>query len=246
MKTAIVTGSSYGIGYSVTLKLLNEGYKVYGISRSETKIDNDNFVWLKCDLYSQEEIKESTKLIKEEKIDLLINNAGTAFKLRSLDLTSEDFYKMFDLNFKAPIYLTTLLKNKLAGGLIINTSSTSDRWTGIDYGLYSASKSSLNIYFDAIALENKNLKIINILPSYVNTPLQHRLNDEVKDNEFEWSDAMDVDDVANAYINIIKNAEKYENCSRIMVVSDKLIGDTEDPEKLYYYNVDTKEVRKIK
>lgn len=31
-----------------------------------------------------------------------------------------------------------------------------------------------------------------------------------------------------------------------MVVSDKLIGDTEDPEKLYYYNVDTKEVKKLK
>ncbi len=38
MKTAIVTGSSYGIGYPVTLKLLDEGYKVYGISRSETKL----------------------------------------------------------------------------------------------------------------------------------------------------------------------------------------------------------------
>lgn len=246
MKTAIVTGSSYGIGYSVTSKLLDEDYKVYGISRSETKIDNDNFIWLKCDLYNQEEIKETTKLIKEEKIDLLINNAGTAFKLKSLDLTNEDFYKMFDLNFKAPIYLTTVLKNKLGGGLIINTSSTSDRWTGIDYGLYSASKAALTIFFDAITLENKDLKIINMLPSYVDTPLQHKLNDNDKDDDFEWTNAMDVDEVADAYIKIVKTHDNYPNCSKIMIVSNKLIDDTEDPEKLYYYNVDTEEFKKLK
>jgi short-subunit dehydrogenase len=72
MKTAIVTGSSYGIGRSTTSKLLDEGYKVYGISRSETKIDNENFVWLKCDLYNQNEIDKTSKLINENKIDLLM------------------------------------------------------------------------------------------------------------------------------------------------------------------------------
>jgi short-subunit dehydrogenase len=246
MKTAIVTGSSYGIGYSISSKLLQEGYKVYGISRSETKINDNNFVWLKCDLYNHADIKDIINLITEDKIDLLVNNAGTAFKENALELTDESFERMFSLNFKAQVYITNLLKNKLSGGLILNTSSTSDRWTGINYGLYSASKAALTIYFDAIALENKDLKIINILPSYVDTPLQHKLNDKDKDDDFEWNNAMDTEKVADAYIKIVKTHDNYPNCSKIMVVSNKLIGDTEDPEKLYYYNVDTEEFKKLK
>lgn len=246
MKTATVTGSSYGIGYSVTLKLLNEGYKVYGISRSETKIDNENFVWLKCDLYNQEEIRETATLIIEDKIDLLINNAGIAFKENALGMSDNSFERMFGLNFKAPVYVTSLLKDKLSNGIIINTSSTSDRWTGANYGLYSASKAALNIFFEAISAENEKLKIINILPSYIDTPLQHKLNDSDKDPDFEWELTMDQDDVADGYIEIIKTQNNFPNCAKIMIVSNKLIGDTEDPEKLYYYNVDTKEVKKLK
>lgn len=246
MKTALVTGTSYGLGFEVAKKLLEVGYKVYGVSRSETKIKNDNFKWLKCDLYKKDEIKNLVNLVNEEKIDLLINNAGTAFKLQALDLNDGAFEKMFELNFKAQIYLTNVLKVKLSGGLIINTSSTSDRWVGPKYGLYCASKAALNIYFDAITLENTDLKVINILPSYIDTPLQHKLNDDSKDTDFEWDISMDVKDVADGFIKVVEDERDLPNNSRVMIVSDKLMGDTEDPEKLYFYNVNHKEIKKIK
>ncbi len=242
MKTAIVTGSSYGIGYSVSLKLLNEDYKVYGISRSETKIDNNNFVWLKCDLYNQEEIKESTKLIKEEKIDLLINNAGTHFEENGTDFSTDSFRKMFDLNFVAPILLSKYLLNKLESGTIINISSTSDRFAEAGSGLYCASKAALNMFFEAFSMEN-NIKIIHLLPNYVDTPLQRGMKHE---DNFDWGQCVSSDDVADTIIKITKDEIDLKTNTKIMVLNNKSLDATEDPEKLYYYDVDTEEIKKLK
>ena len=243
MKTAIVTGSSYGIGYSVTSKLLNEGYKVYGISRSETKIDNDDFVWLKCDLYNQEEIKESTKLVKEEKIDLLINNAGTHFEETGTDFSTDSFKKMFDLNFISPILLSKYLSNKLEAGTIINMSSTSDRFAEAGSGLYCASKAALNMFFEAFSMENSDIKVIHLLPNYVDTPLQKRI--QHRDN-FDWEQCVSSDDIADIVIKIVKNKIKVQTNTKIMVLNNKSIDATEDPEKMYYYNVNTEEFKKLK
>lgn len=243
MKTAIVTGSSYGIGYSITSKLLNEGYKVYGISRSETKIDNENFVWLKCDLYNQEEIKKTATLIKEEKIDLLINNAGTHFEEYGSDFSSDSFKKMFDLNFVAPILLSKLLFNKLIRGTIINVSSTSDRFAEAGSGLYCASKAALNMFFEAFSMENNNIKVIHLLPNYVDTPLQRSMK---HDTNFDWGQCVSSDDVANTIIRIAKDEINVETNTKIMVLNNKSLDATEDPEKLLFYNVDTKEVKKLK
>ena len=243
MKIAIVTGSSYGIGYSVTSKLLNEGYKVYGISRSETKIDNDNFIWLKCDLYNQEEIKETTKLIKEGKIDLLINNAGTHFEETGADFSKDSFKKMFDLNFVAPILLSKLLVSKLKEGTIINVSSTSDRFAETGSGLYCASKAALNMFFEAFSMENDNIKVVHLLPNYVDTPLQRSMKHE---DNFDWGQCVSSDDVADTIIKITKDEIDLETNTKIMVLNNKSLDATEDPEKLYYYNLDTIEVKKLK
>ena len=162
MKIAVITGSSYGLGLSITKLLLSNDFKVYGISRSEPPIKNSNFVWIKADLLNDNDLKNVSDKIKEEKIDLLVNNAGTAILESSLNLIEKNFDFTFDLNFKAPIKLASLLKYKIQDGLIINISSNSDRFAQKDYGLYSASKAALNIYFDTIAVENKNIKTSNI------------------------------------------------------------------------------------
>lgn len=243
MKTAVVTGSSYGIGYSVTSKLLDEGYKVYGISRSETKIDNDNFVWLKCDLYNQDEIKESTKLIKEEKIELLINNAGTHFEERGSDFSTDSFKKMFDLNFVSPILLSKYLVNKLEAGSIINISSTSDRFAEAGSGLYCASKSALNMFFEAFSMENSRIKVIHLLPNYVDTPLQRSMKHDVN---FDWGQCVSSDNVADTIIKIMKDEIDLETNTKVIVLNNESLDAIEDPEKLYCFNVDTKEVKKLK
>lgn len=243
MKTAIVTGTSYGLGESIASMLLKNNFKVYGVSRSEPKIKNENFVWIKADLLKEESYDLISSSVSEEKIDVLVNNAGTAFLTQSSKFTEEAYEKMFGLNFKAPIKLTTRLLKKYIVSLIVNISSVSDRFTDKDWALYSASKAALNIYFEGIADEYKSIKVVNLLPSYIETPLQHKISDNTN---FNWSAAMSTNSVSESIWYIVENIGDIPNCPKVIVVNNELIEDIEDPEKLYYYNVDTKEFKKLK
>ena len=49
-KIAVITGASYGLGSSISSKLIELGYKVYGISRTKPSISGPNFIWIKADL----------------------------------------------------------------------------------------------------------------------------------------------------------------------------------------------------
>ena len=193
-KVTIVTGSSSGIGKAIAALLLNLNYKVYGVSKSPSVFNNGNFIWVQADLTSENDLQRITKEIKDDSINILINNAGIAFEKGALAFTELEFRKIFDLNFKAPILFTQALKEKLNKGLVINISSVSDRLVGEFYALYCSSKAALNIYFDVVALEEKDMKIISILPSYVDTPLLRKLQENNKD--FDWNLTMKPEQIA--------------------------------------------------
>jgi len=120
--------------------------EVYGISRSRPSIESPHFIWLKADLMDSSDITKIPTFIQEKAIDLLVNNAGTAFEKPALDYTDDDFEKMFTLNFKAPIKLTKALFPQLSNRLVVNISSVSDRYPDPLYGLYASSKAALNIF----------------------------------------------------------------------------------------------------
>lgn len=243
-KIAVVTGASYGLGEAICKKLLENDFKVYGISRTSPNIENPQFVWLKADLTDSSNITSIPLSISERNIDLLVNNAGTAFEKLALDFTDDDFEKMYTLNFKSPIKLTKVLFPKLSHGLIINISSISDRYPDPMYALYGSTKAALNIYFETIAEENKRVKVINLLPSYIDTPLQHKVSDVHK--EFDWKITMQPDQVAEVVPYIVANEKEIETASRILVVSTDMGDKTKNPEKLFVYTVDNHKMKKVK
>lgn len=242
-KAAVVTGASYGLGEAICKQLVAKEFKVYGISRTRPSIDSNQFVWLKADLTHSLDITAIPTFIKETTVGLLVNNAGTAFEKLALDFTDDDFEKMYNLNFRSPIKLTKVLFPKLSHGLIINISSLSDRYPDPLYGLYGSSKAALNIYFETIAAENKTVKIINVLPSYIDTPLQHKVRGEHK--EFDWNITMQPDQVAEIIPNIIANEKKIDSGTRIIVVSSALANEAKNPEKLLVFNINSKKLDKV-
>jgi NAD(P)-dependent dehydrogenase (short-subunit alcohol dehydrogenase family) len=244
MKTAIITGTSYGLGFSLIQKLLDTGYKVYGISRTETKIKNSNFVWLKCDLYSEKEIKDAVCKITEEKIDLIINNAGVVFAEDGLDINIDTFEKTFKINLLAPILITGELKNKINGALIVNISSTSDRFAEEKIGIYCASKSALGIYFQSVALEYPEIKFLTILPVYIDTPMLKDISSKLN---FSVDKPTKPEILAESVSEIILSKNRFESGAKIMLLQENEIeSETGEHENLYYYNLDKKEIKKVK
>jgi short-subunit dehydrogenase len=242
-KIAVITGVSYGLGEAISKKLLELDFKVYGISRTQPKLQNDQFIWIKADLLNDSELNSIPQQISEQKVDLLVNNAGTAFLKKTLEYNDEDFEKMFALNFKIHAKVTKLFFPKLQGSLMINISSLGDRYPESTWGLYASSKAALNIFFEIMAEENKEVKIINILPTYVDTPMQHKLHDQT---DFDWNLCMKPEDVANAIEYVVKNLEKIETGSRIIIDKNAEQNEEYRPEKLWVYSAINKKMKKIR
>jgi len=243
MKVAVVTGSSYGLGKSISEMLLKDDYKVYGVSRTEPKIQDTNFIWIKADLLNDESFKLIYSSISEDKIDLLINNAGTHIFELTEEVTRKNFSATINLNFIAPVFLVKALFSKLSNGLIINISSTSDRFAEKGGASYSASKAALQMYFDVLAIENENIKVVHLLPDFIDTPLQHKISDKTG---FDWNLCTTSEENAEFIKDVINGKYQIESGSRTFVLNNETADDASDPEKLYYYNVDTKEFKKLK
>ena len=75
-KTAVVTGASKGIGYEICKVMLRDGYKVYGLARSEGSLTD--VCWKPCDVTdSASVLRVFEEILKERgRIDVLVCNAG--------------------------------------------------------------------------------------------------------------------------------------------------------------------------
>lgn len=116
-KNCIVTGGNSGIGFETALALAMLGANVIILSRSQDKAEaavksikaksqNNHVDFILADLSSQKSIRDAAKYIRREfdKIDVLVNNAGTWFS--SLELTEDGIERQFAVNHMAYFLLT--------------------------------------------------------------------------------------------------------------------------------------------
>jgi NAD(P)-dependent dehydrogenase (short-subunit alcohol dehydrogenase family) len=116
-KNCVVTGGNSGIGFETALALANSGANVIIVSRSQEKAEaavksikaksqNNRVDYVLADLSSQKSIRDAAKYIRRdfEKIDVLVNNAGTWFS--ELKLTEDGVERQFAVNHLAYVLLT--------------------------------------------------------------------------------------------------------------------------------------------
>ena len=149
MKTAIVTGAASGIGLAVAKKLLAEGYAVYGMSRrDDSPLTHENFHYLSGDISVPTD--RERLVVASEQIDVLVNVAGVAPKVRAdlLEMTEESYDYVTDINLKGTFFLTQLVANKMkhrGSGYICNISSMSEYTSSVNRGEYCISKAGLSM-----------------------------------------------------------------------------------------------------
>lgn len=124
-KTAVITGSSSGIGKAVALNLLEKGLTVFGLSRRDGSITHPNFKFIETNIRDENDVERAFKQI--ESCDFLVNNAGLG-KFALMEQTSiEDWKEMFETNVNGIFYCTRLILEQMkrrGSGHIINIAST--------------------------------------------------------------------------------------------------------------------------
>lgn len=190
-KIAIVTGASTGLGLSLSLKLLNEGYRVYGISCTQTHWQtaqesadlSSDLLLHQLDVTNENEVKLFFDGIKKlgEHVHLLINNAGYAsVPIKFEHITTEEFKKNIDVNLYGTFlmckYVLPIMQNNKQG-TIINISSMAGKRAVPELSVYSASKFGVVALSQALAKENSEtgIKCYTICPGGMRTEMRAKL-----------------------------------------------------------------------
>ncbi|MGB5553385.1 MAG: SDR family oxidoreductase [Flavobacteriaceae bacterium] len=164
-KVILITGGSSGIGKSIGIFLQSKGFTVYGTTRNLDKNTKfDFFKLLQLDVRNPFSIGKAVSqlILKEGRLDVLINNAGIGITGPIEETPHEEILKTFDTNFHGPLHMIKAVlpqMRKQNAGLIINITSIAG-YMGLPYrGIYSASKGALGLATEAIRMETKDFGI---------------------------------------------------------------------------------------
>jgi len=197
-KTAIVTGSSRGLGQGICVALAEYGANVVGVSQSssdETKRMVEEvggkFVWVKADLTTLEAVETIVDTAKENfgGVDILVNNAGTIRRADALDYSEKDWDDILNLNLKTAFFLSQRVAKEFLkqgkGGKIVNIASMLTFQGGIRVPAYTASKSAIGGVTKALANEwaKFGINVNAIAPGYMATDNTQALRADEKRSE---------------------------------------------------------------
>ena len=165
MEICLITGTSTGIGQATALHLARRGYKVYATMRKTAKGDKLRaaadqedlpLVIETLDVSDNQSIMDCVARINEaeERIDVLINNAGLSSSSPVETYPEEEHRALFEANYWGPVKLTqTVLPGmrKRRKGAIVNVSSLLGRIAWANQAAYCASKFAIEAFSESLA-----------------------------------------------------------------------------------------------
>lgn len=195
-KFALVTGASRGIGRGIALELAKAGWSVAinyaGNAEAAAEAlglvkaaGGDGFV-VQGDvaIAADRERLVAGTIAEFGRIDLLVNNAGVAPKVRAdlLDAGEESFDRLYNINLKGPYFLTQLVAKQMLKqapdsegfrGRIVNITSISAYTASINRGDYCMVKAGLAMMTKLFAdrLANDGINVFEIRPGVIATDM---------------------------------------------------------------------------
>ena len=189
----ILTGSTGGIGSAILEKLHKCEANIIATGTKKEKLDLikekfKNITVKQFDISNHSSIEkfiEECNNIFDNKIDILINNAGITQDNLTIRMKDEEWNKVINLNLSSTFFLTKnvikkMLKNK--SGKIINITSVVGHTGNIGQSNYAASKAGLVGMSKSLALEygKKNIKINCISPGFIKSEMTDKISDNFK------------------------------------------------------------------
>lgn len=181
MKKALVTGGTRGIGLGIAEKLRDEGWEVIVSCRTPRDIPG-----IKCVVADNGIPEDRAKLIEEAgEIDLLVNNAGIAPRVRAdlLDMTEDSMQELMNVNLYGPFFLTQQIAKGMierGKGMIINISSMSSYTVSVNRGEYCISKAGISMMTQLYAarLAEYGIPVYEIRPGIIKTDMTSKVTEK--------------------------------------------------------------------
>ncbi len=192
-QTALITGASRGIGKTIALTLAAAGAEVvvnYSNSEekanevvAEIKASGGHAYALQANISEETEVEELIKkiLVKSNKIDILINNAGITRDGLLMRMKTEDWLSVINLNLNGVFYCTrgvarTMLKQRK--GRIINITSVVGLMGNAGQANYAAAKAGVIGLTKSTAKEfaSRGITVNAVAPGFIETDMTKELN----------------------------------------------------------------------
>jgi len=195
-KVCIITGSTKGIGKAIARGYAKEGAKVVVVARNQdmcTEVAKEleaeygvESIGIKTDVTKLDEISNLMDQTQERfgKIDVLVNNAGSALTKKIQDIKEEEWDHVVDLDLKSVFFCSQqagIRMMETGGGCIINVASILGIVALKEVSPYCASKGGVIQLTKAMALEwaGHNIRVNALCPGYVITDInREKLSDE--------------------------------------------------------------------
>ena len=214
MKSAVVTGASSGIGRACTAMLLEEGWRVFGISRQPELPDfkGKSYMPCPCDLTDRDVTKKTGSAINKatgRKINLLLNCAGMGAFAPHEEISGSAIHTMIALNLEAPLMLSNIFLRSIraARGFIINIASITAIHASPRGCAYAATKAGLLHFSRSLFEETRRtgVKVVCIMPDITRTDFFNNLDFEPDDKPDTF---LEPEAVANGVRQIISMGEE--------------------------------------
>ncbi len=228
-KTALVTGSTRGIGKATALRLAEAGATVIITGRNEdrarevakdikTRTGSDTFA-VELDLGSRESIETAMERISEAVggVDILVNNAGANRDALFLRMKYEDWEEIIRVNLTGTFLVTQLaLKGMLRKrwGRIINVSSVVAFIGNVGQANYSTAKAGLVGFTKTLAKElaTRNITVNAVAPGFIETDMTENLPEDIKAgflSQIPMNRFGKPEDVANVILFLASDLSEY-------------------------------------
>ena len=195
-RTALVTGSTSGIGKATAIALAARGARVLVVGRNEQRA-RDVVAEIEggggsaayrlttlSDLESALDLVQWATEAGDGHVDILINNAGVALLGPSSAATEAEFDETFALNVKVPFFLVAELAPAMAErgwGSIVNVSTMVASFGQAGMAMYGASRAALELLTKAWAAEYgpSGVRVNAVAPGPTRTALMEAVPEEM-------------------------------------------------------------------
>ena len=185
MKTAVLTGTSSGIGEALARRLASDGWRVLLVARRAERLEalckelGSGAIYEAADLTDPAAAARIAKRAESEfdRLDLLVNNAGgnrKRGKFGDADYGYDYVREVMDQNFDSAVRLTEALLpflRRSAPSAIVNVGSIAGRIARPDVGAYNAAKFALNGWTEGLHHEEREhgVHVGLVTPGFIST-----------------------------------------------------------------------------